>query len=176
MKKFFIIIITLFLSCENKEEFIVNFIENENLPLEELTNSEILYTENGKIKVKVLSKKMDRYSSKDERIELSDGVHFDFFRLDSLNSKSVLTCHNAIINNTNNIMIANDNVILKSSDNKTLKTEQLIWDKNKNIIYTDLEIQIITDDEVISGIGFQSTPDFSEYEIKKAKGTFNLDK
>ena len=163
-------------SCENSESNIRNFINTENLAVEQLTNSEIIYTENGNLKVKVMSQKMERFSDKEERIELAGGVHFDFYKLDSTNTKSVLTCEKATINNTTNIMVANNNVVLKDSDNKELKSEQLIWDKNKNLVYTEAEITIQTEDEIISGVGFKSTPDFTEYEIKKAKGVFSLEK
>ena len=73
-------------------------------------------------------------------------------------------------------MIALNKVVLKSSDNKTLQTEKLIWDKNQSLIYTDNEVNILTDDEIITGIGFKSTPDFKDYEITKAKGSFSIDK
>ena len=172
----FIFFLIVLVSCENSEENISNFVNLENLAVEQLTNSEIIYTENGNLKVKVMSQKMERFSEKEERIELAGGVHFDFYKLDSTNAKSVLTCEKATINNTTNIMIANNNVILKGSDNKKLKSEELIWDKNKNLIYTESEITIQTDDEIISGVGFTSTPDFTEYEIKKAKGMFSLEK
>ena len=172
----FIFSLIVFDSCENAEEKISNFIDSENLAIEQLTNSEIIYTENGHLKVKVLSKSMERFSDKEERIELSGGVHFDFYKLDSTNTKSVLTCEKATINHTTNIMIANNNVVLKGSDGKELKSEQLIWDKDKNLVYTESDIIIQTEDEIISGVGFKSTPDFTEYEIKKAKGVFNLEK
>ncbi len=123
-----------------------------------------------------MSQKMERFSDKEERIDLAGGVHFDFYKLDSTNTKSVLTCEKATINNTTNIMIANNNIILTGSDNKKLKSEQLIWDKNKNLVYTEAEITIQTEDEIISGVGFRSTPDFEEYEIKNAKGVFSLEK
>ena len=163
-------------SCENSESNIRNFINTENLAVEQLTNSEIIYTENGNLKVKVMSQKMEKFSDKEERIELSGGVHFDFYKLDSANTKSMLACETSTINNTTNIMIADNNVVLKGSDNKELKSEQLIWDKNKNLVYTEAEITIQTEDEIISGVGFKSTPDFTEYEIKNAKGVFSLEK
>ena len=178
LRHIFILMVSLIVlsACENSESNIRNFINTENLAVEQLTNSEIIYTENGNIKVKVMSQKMERFSDKEERIELSGGVHFDFYKLDITNTKSVLTCEKATINNTTNIMIANNNVVLKGSDNKELKSEQLIWDKNKNLVYTESEITIKTEDEIISGVGFKSTPDFTEYEIKKAKGVFSLEK
>ena len=86
----------------------------------------------------------------------------------------------AVINSINFIDgidgLAISNVILKGSDNKKLKSEQLIWDKNENLVYTESEITIQTGDEIISGVGFTSNPDFTEYEIKQAKGIFSLEK
>ena len=73
-------------------------------------------------------------------------------------------------------MLAKNNVELKSADNKILKTEELVWDQNQNLIYTDKNVQIQTDDEIISGKGFKSTPDFKEYEISQVTGTFYIDK
>lgn len=178
MNKFglFIFFLICFSSCENSKDNISNFISYKELPVEELTYSEIIYTENGMLKVKVMSNKMQRFVNDEDRVELFDAVHFDFYRLDVENQKSVLTSESAIINNTTNIMTASQNVRLRSSDNKELLTEELIWDKNKGLIYTDLEVVIRTEDEIISGVGFKSTPDFTEYEIKKAKGTFSIDK
>lgn len=163
-----------FTNCENSEENIINFIEDEIVAVEKLKNSEIIYTENGILKVKVVSNVMERFSEVEDRIELFDGVKFFFYKTDSKRNKSVLTCQNAVINNTKNIMIANQNVILLGSDKKELKTEQLIWDKGKNIIYTDLAISIRTEEEIIMGVGFKSTPDFTDYEINNVKGTFTI--
>tara|TARA_Y100001968_G_C19280425_1_gene678933 strand:+ start:212 stop:715 length:504 start_codon:yes stop_codon:yes gene_type:complete len=165
----------ILVSCENSEENISSFIELDNLAIEELKESDIIYTENGYLKVKVRSKKMERFNEIEERIELSGGVHFDFYKLDSTDSKSVLICDNAIINNSTNIMIANNNVVLRG-DNKELKSEKLIWDKQKDLVYTESEITIQTEDEIISGVGFNSNSDFTQYEIKKAKGIFSIEK
>ena len=170
-----ILFIIILFSCENAKENINTFIELDNLAIEELTESDIIYTENGHLKIKVTSKNMKRFDEKEETIELSGGVHFDFYKLDSTDSKSELICDNAIINNTTNIMIANNNVSL-IGDNKELKSEQLIWDKQKDLVYTESEITIQTEDEIISGVGFKSSSDFTEYEIKKAKGVFSIEK
>ena len=164
------------MSCENNQANINHFISIEELPVEELFHTEIQYTENGFINVRVFSNNMKRFVNDEDKLELYGGVHFDFYKLDNKNEKSVLTSENAIINNTTNIMMALNNVVLKSSDNNILQTEQLIWDKNLDLIYTDLEVKIQTKDEIISGVGFKSTPDFKDYEITKAKGSFMIDK
>ena len=166
----------LLISCENTQKNINLFVDADEYPVEVLTDSEIQYTENGLLKVRVTSKNMQRFVEEDDRIELSGGVHVDFYKLNQNNKKSKLFSENAIINNSKNLMLAINNVELKSADNKILKTEELVWDKNQNLIYTDKDVQIQTDGEVISGTGFKSTPDFKEYEISQVKGTFSINK
>ena len=172
----FSIFIVVFLSCENSKNRIVDFIELENLAVEEVKNSQILYTEYGHLRVKVISRNMRRFLQEEDIVNLSGGVVVKFYKSDTINAQSILTCERAIINNTTNLMIANENVILSGSNNKRLSSEQLIWDKSKDIIYTDFEVIIRTEDEVIFGSGFESTSDFSEYEIKRARGSFGLEK
>ena len=72
-------------------------------------------------------------------------------------------------------MTASQSVVLTSSTGKKLETEQLIWDENKNKIYTDKKVVITTDKEVVKGEGFISNPDFTEYSISKIQGTFNFE-
>ena len=85
----------LFLSCENNPENINHFISLEELPVEELFHTEIQYTENGIIKVRVFSNNMLRFVNDEDKVELYGGVHFDFYKLDNKNEKSVLTSEKA---------------------------------------------------------------------------------
>jgi len=171
----------VFSSCENSEENIKNFIDLENLSVEQLTNSEIIYTENGHIKVKVKSNSMERFSDKEEIIELSGGVHFDFYKLNSSKKNSaptsVLSCNRATINNATNIMIANGDVNIKIGDT-IISTQQLIWDKNRkgryfedgkgknvkhenvDLIYSNYEVIKRYKESETSFLSFKITSDF----------------
>jgi len=58
---------------------------------------------------------------------------------------------------------------LKNS-NRKLETEHLIWDQEKKLIYTDNDVIITTDKEVIYAEGFSSDPNFKDYTLKKISG------
>ena len=73
------------------------------------------------------------------------------------------------------IMTATDSVVLTSYEGKKIETEELIWDENKNKIYTEKKVLITTKKEMIEGEGFESNPDFSKYSISKIQGTFNFE-
>ena len=51
--------IFFFLSCSNNAESIKEFISLENLPVETIINAEILHSENGKVKVKIIAGKIE---------------------------------------------------------------------------------------------------------------------
>ena len=60
------------MSCENNPSNINHFISSEELPVEELFHTEIQYTENGLLKVRVFSKNMQRFVN-DEDIATGGG-------------------------------------------------------------------------------------------------------
>ena len=105
-------------------------------------------------------------------IIFSDSLMVTFYD-DSSNIESILKSEKAFIDNKKNIMLATGNVILTNNINM-LNSEELIWDRQKNIIYTEEKVKIQTKKELILGEGFKSNPNFTEYEITKISGIFNL--
>ena len=172
MRFFFLLSITLY-SCSNDPELVTEFISTENFLIEKVEDSEILHTENGMLKVKILATTINRFKDISPQLVFSNGLEVIFYN-DSGGVKSVLKAQSAEVNEINNVMTALDNVILTSSSGKKLETEELIWDEKKNKIYTDKNVVITTGKEVIEGDGFESNPDFSEYSISKIHGTFDF--
>jgi len=162
------------LSCSNDPQAVKEFIETgKNLPIEKIKEAEMLHTENGVLKVKIVANTIKRFKDIHPQLVFSNGVEVVFYNDTGL-VKSVLKALNASIDEFNNIMVASNNVVLTSSEAKKLETEELIWDQNKNKIYTDKRVIITTATEVIEGDGFNSNPDFSQYSISKINGTFNF--
>ena len=179
LRQTFILIFSLivFSSCENLEEDIKNFIDLENLAVEQLTNSEIIYTENGHLKQKISAQSMERFSDKEERIELLGDVHFSFYQLNSLNKKSVLTCEKATINTTSNIMIANGSVNVTNGETKIL-SQQLIWEQDKkdrtwdqsypfktDFLHFDGEVSVNLEEIKLSSLSLKCTSDFADFKV-----------
>ena len=172
MRFFFVFSIILY-SCSNSSQSVKEFIDIENLPIEEIKGAEMLHTHNGFLRVKVIANTIKRFRDVQPSLIFSDGLEVVFYN-DSGKVQSVLTAESAKIDETNNIMIASGNVVLISSENKKLESEELVWDEVKNKIHTNKNIVVTTGREVVEGKGFQSNPDFSEYSISKIQGVFNF--
>ncbi|MEC7646131.1 MAG: LPS export ABC transporter periplasmic protein LptC [Bacteroidota bacterium] len=172
--RLFYLAVVFFYSCSNDPQLITEFIAKEDLPIEQIEHSEILHTEKGILKIKIIANTINRFKDIQPQLVFSNGIQVIFYN-DSGLVNSVLKAVNAEINEDDNIMIVSEDVVLTSSEGKKIETEELIWDKNRNKIYTNRKVVITTKKEVIEGEGFESNPDFSQYLISKIHGIFNFD-
>ena len=172
MRSFFFFLVVLF-SCTNDPKLVQEFVSDKQQPIEKIKEAELLHTENGKVKVRLLASCIERFQDIQPALIFSDHLEVYFYN-DSSELQSTLIADYASIDEENKIMMAQNNVVLISSDDKKLETDELVWDEKKNKIYTDKKVKITTGKEVVYGEGFTSTPDFKQYSITKIHGTFDF--
>ena len=169
MTRFFLLI--LIFSC-NSENLIKDFPTDDNYTVETTTNASITHTINGKLKAKIDVGKMERFN-KNQIIYLSDGVKLNFYNNNIVTS--TLTSEKAEIDEENNLLKALVNVTLTDKVEKTLNSSSLVWDRNSDDVYTNENVTIKTNDEVIHGSGFKSDSKFEKYYINDVKGNFSFE-
>ena len=146
----FLLLILIF-SCNN-ENTVKDFSTDDNYTVETTTNASITHTINGKLKAKIDVGKMERFN-KNQIIYLSDGVKLNFYNNNIVTS--TLTSEKAEIDEENNLLKALVNVTLTDKVEKTLNSSSLVWDRNSDDVYTNENVTIKTNDEVIYGSGFK---------------------
>ncbi len=171
---FLFFLVLIFVSCSNDPKLVQEFVFSEVLPIEKIEGAEMLHTENGKLKVKIVATTIERFNNQEPQLVFSNHLVVYFYN-DSALVQSTLQAEYAEINDEKKLMIAKENVILTNIAGKKLESEELIWDEKNNKIYTDKKVKITTLKEVIEGEGFVSNSDFSEYSISKIHGTFNFE-
>jgi LPS export ABC transporter protein LptC len=65
-------------------------------------------------------------------------------------------------------------VIVVNVDGDKLETEKLIWDEQRQKIYTDAAVKITTADQILFGNGMTADADFTNYEITEPTGSIWL--
>ena len=171
--RLFLFFLVVLISCTNDPKLVQEFVSDKHQPIEQIKGAELLHTENGKVKIKVVASRIERFQDIQPALIFSDHLEVYFYN-DSSQLQSTLSADYASIDEEKKIMLAQNNVILISSDDKKLETDELIWDEKKNKIYTDKKVKITTGKEVVYGEGFTSTPDFKQYSITKIHGTFDF--
>ena len=171
--RLFLFFLVVLISCTNDPKLVQEFVSDKQQPIEQIKGAELLHTENGKVKVRIVASHIERFQDIQPALIFSDHLEVYFYN-DSSQLQSTLSADYASIDEEKKIMLAQNNVILISSDDKKLETDKLIWDEKKNKIYTDKKVKITTGKEVVYGEGFTSTPDFKQYSITKIHGTFDF--
>ncbi|HMT30456.1 MAG TPA: LPS export ABC transporter periplasmic protein LptC [Bacteroidia bacterium] len=165
----------VFSSCENDIEKVSLITDKKALPVEMSTNLEILYSDSGKVKVKITAPELNRFDGEKPYTELPKGVNVEFYD-DQLRVNSTLTSKYAIRKDPENIMEARKDVVVVNQKGEKLNTEHLVWDERKSIIYSKEFVKITTPDKIIFGDGFEANQNFTNYKIFHIKGTITINK
>lgn len=130
---------------------------------------DLIYTENGNRKARLKAPKLVRSKTKDPYVEFPEGLTVTFYN-DSMQATSSLKAQYGIRYEKENKTYFRDSVRLENIANEQLFTEELIWDEEKESIYSEKFVRIVTPDERITGNGFEADQQFSNYTIKNITG------
>ncbi len=161
--------------CENNINEVNRLTNSDDLPLQTIYNSTIIYTDSGIVQLKIKAGLINRFPSEEDPYdEFSEGIMvFSYNREGVLESE--ITANRATNFPNRDFMVAKDSVILKDNEGKTLNTELLNWDNSTGKIYTDKFVKITTPTEILFGDGLEAEQDFSRYEITNIKGRIKID-
>lgn len=169
MRSIVFFIIILFNACKNDPVLVKELFSDLELPIELIEKSRLIHTENGIIQLEINANKIERFNKDNtSKLIFSEGFEVIFYDNDA-NYLSNLSAKDAVVDENNNIMEATNSVVLKNK-NRMLETEYLIWDEAKDLVYTEQQVIITTEKEVIYAEGFSSDPDFKDYTLKKISG------
>ncbi|MEO8470977.1 MAG: LPS export ABC transporter periplasmic protein LptC [Chryseolinea sp.] len=161
---------TLFGQCstgENKEP-----IEYKG-PVSEMENVELFYTENEKVKVKMLADLLYEFESGDR--EFPKGVYIEFFGPDGATISSTLKADHAYYFKKEDHWRGRRNVEVKNlAKNEQLNTEELFWRPRDRKIFTDKFVTIRQQNDVLYGQGLTANEDLSDYVIQKPYGDMDV--
>lgn len=158
---------TLVCSCKADRSVIQEIIDQKNAPAVVVYNSEMIYTEMGKLKMKVFAPVTNYYQFADEPYtNFDEGIEVNSFD-DSLKIDSKITAKFAQYFEKKELWLARNNVVAQNYKGEVLYTEELYWDQNKHIIYTDVNVRIKTEDGNVYGRGLVSDDSFDSWEVKE---------
>jgi LPS export ABC transporter protein LptC len=167
-------IIALFASCSNDIEKVKVLTEAHKFPDQSINDADIIYSQHGKIKVKVEAPIINNYQEVEEpHITFPEGINVEFYD-STLTVESKISANYAIYHEPDQLWEAKNNVVAINSEGDTLNTEYLIWNQEEGVIYTDRYVRITTKDGIIHGKGFEANQNFSNWRIKKTTGTLEV--
>lgn len=159
--------------CVNSMDEVQQTVSSVQPNVEQGTDIEMFYSENGMIKIRIAAPVLTRYLTEEPYVEFNKGLHVDFFN-DSNRVTSVLTANYGIRYEKDLKTFVRNNVVVINENGEQLNTEELVWDERKNIIYSEKFVKITTDREVIYGEGLEADERMTKYRILKPQGTIKV--
>jgi len=168
-----IVVSLLFSSCEN-DIATVNKITSRNASsVETGTQIEMVYSDYGIVKAKLTTPQIQEYHTINPYYEMTKGVFMAVYN-DSLVVNSTLKAGYGIAYLKTNLLVARENVVVVNQKGDKLTSEELQWDERTKKLTSDKFVTITTADETIYGDGLEANQDFTQYKIKKIKGTVKV--
>lgn len=180
--KLFIALLALFslamllFSCENSMEVIRNMTKTQNYPTISRDNTEIFYSDSGRVKIRVYATRLERYTqTEDPYILFPEGILVYFYD-STMRVQTEISAKWAKYLEKTKIWEARNDVICKNNfKGEQLNTEELFWDTEKHKIYSGKFTRIQTADAVFIGDGgFDANQNFTWWQLRSTRGTVNM--
>lgn len=165
--------VAMFFSCNNSLSNVQKIGISENEPIGEEYNSNLKYTDSGRVKANLISTKLFDYTNRDFPFhEFTDGATLYIY--DNENRKSTIVADYAYVYTETDLIDMRSNVVITTHDNRVLKTDQLYYDQSKEWLYTNKPVSFKTEQDLINGNGFDSNSKFTNAEVLEVTGIITL--
>lgn len=165
-----------FPSCSgNKKKLAEAIDENDSLPTMHSTGVTSFVSDSGMIRYKIVTDEWLIYSKRNPPYwAFEKGLYLEkfdtLFRVDAS-----IKADTAYYHEKKEIWELRGNVHIQNQIGDKFDTELLFWDQSKEKIYSDKFIKIEQTDKVLTGYGFESNQEMTEYEILKPQGIFTVE-
>ncbi|HLS29643.1 MAG TPA: LPS export ABC transporter periplasmic protein LptC [Flavobacteriaceae bacterium] len=167
--------IAMLFSCQGRINKVRQLSAKNFNPATEETMVNAVYTDSGKVALKLRSPLVYDYSNLDFPYrEAPDGIEVDIFDKDK--NKSTVTADYAIAYDQTDLIDLQGNVKIVLSDSTTLSARQLYWDQKRKWVFTDQEYTLhLANGTVNHGQGFDSDENFNNFISRSNIGKHYLD-
>ncbi|PWE01419.1 LPS export ABC transporter periplasmic protein LptC [Marinilabilia rubra] len=174
----FILLAVLFFSgaCQsNKPSEIKAVVDEENFPSLAVNDLETVITDSGRVAYRFISPEMNKYDNRQEPYtEFPRGLHLIVYNKQEEIDAQIKSRY-AIYHEKDELWELQNNVEAVNFKNEVINTEQLFWDAREHRIFSDEFIKITTDQEILTGYGFESDESLENYTIKNISGILAIE-
>lgn len=153
----------------------INF--SDTLPNLSAKDIAFTYSDSARVQVRLMGPTMHAFDGEGEEayMEFPDGFKVEFY--DSVfNITSTITADYGIHYREKGMMKALRNVVVINYEtSEQLNTEELIWDRNKKLIFSNKFVKITSESGVIYGDGLEAEQDFSKRRIINPYGEIEVE-
>ena len=170
------VMFVIFPSCSGKDKNLVDAItERDSLPSMKSLGVTTLISDSGITRYKIITEEWSIFDKKTPpHWAFEKGVYLEKF--DSLlHIDASIKADTAYYYEKEKLWELRSNVHIQSQRGDKFDTNLLFWDESKKKVYSDDFIRIEQEDKTITGYGFESNQELTDYVIRNTTGIFTVE-
>ena len=129
-------------------------------------------SDSGVVRYKIIAKEWKVFDRLDPSMwTFEKGVYLEKFNND-FSIEATIIADTAYYYDKKELWELRSNVHIENEQNEKFDTNLLFWDQKTEKVYSDQYIRIQQEKKIITGTGFESNQQFTNYTIKKTQGIF----
>lgn len=163
-------------SCSDKNKNLAEAItERDSLPSMKSLGVTTLISDSGITRYKIITEEWTVFDKKDPSYwAFEKGVYLEKF--DTLfRTDTSIKSDTAYYYEKKKLWELRGNVHIRNLSGNKFDTQLLFWNEKEKKIYSDKFIRIEQEDKIITGYGFESNQELTEYQIRNTTGIFTVE-
>lgn len=168
--------LVLLSSCGGKEKHLADPVgERDSLPSMQTRGVSSLVSDSGVIRYKILAEEWLVYDKRNpSKWAFEKGIFLEKFN-DSMQVDAKIKADTAYYYDKQKLWDLRGHVSVRNQRGEKFDTYQLFWNQNTQQVYSEKFIRIQQEDKVITGYGFKSNQQFTDYVIHNTAGIFPVE-
>lgn len=174
MRRFwlFCIVLSYLWACEESDDSEDNYVYLG--PIMTIEDLSVTYLDSGRVAVKVSTAIQQKLKNEDE--VYPKAVYVNFINKDGVEYSSLRGDSGKYFKKDNYYLIQGNVFVYNREQQQSLSTNELIWNPNRQKVYTDKKVKVNTPNDQIIGNGMEAAQDFSSYKFTGGiTGYFQVD-
>ena len=162
-------------ACGRKKSPVTDAITNrDSVPVMTTRNVSTYISDSGVVRYKIIADEWRVYDRLDPtRWTFEEGIYLEKFNND-LSIEATIVADTAYYYDQQELWELRGNVHIENEQDEQFDTQLLYWNQKTKKVYSDLYIRIRQQKRIITGIGFTSNQEFTNYTIKQTQGIFPI--
>lgn len=170
-----VVMLFLFAGCSKKKQPVTDAITNrDSVPIMVTRDVSTYISDSGVVRYKIIAEEWRVFDRLDpSRWTFEKGVYLEKFNND-LSIEATIVADTAYYFDKQELWELRGNVHIENEQDEQFDTPLLFWNQKTKRVYSDHFIRIRQQKRIITGVGFTSNQDFTNYTIKQTQGVFPI--
>lgn len=170
-----IFFIAMLFACKSDLKTYNKIVSADSIPDISARNLEFIKSDSGMIRATLNCPIMKRFDGDKPYMEFPEGLKAIFYGKDEQIETTLVADYGIRYEKERKLIVTGNVIVINLSKKEELYTHELIWDQRKQLIYSDVAVKIISENDIMYGSGLTSDEQFEEYELVNPHGEVEVE-